>query len=802
MIRLYGHSLGEGSFAQVTRGMLRALKAHGSLAGFLPVDDLQKDLEFEGADAPVALNCGAPSMAALPLTVGQHKHRWLLLAPNSNGVPKAIQTLLVPCKLTGLLAPSQWAVEVLQREFPGMPVLLAEHGVTPEIHHPDANEHTQRVLAYRYDEMRVLHVSSTLGERKGTKDLLRAWSRLRAEKKLPKRATLHVVVHPLASSECGYLARGDDSIVVRPATTMPPKVFTSILRAAHLVVQPSRSEGFGLCLKKGTLITTGSGTKPIECVERGELVVARDGQWTKVTATSSRNGKHIVRIKANGMPDLLVTPTHRILVAERGSEPAFKFRPVLGWRKARELRKGFYLLAMPRPVSENGPVTLRFVDFARAPIMDDAGRFTSRYSNRSHGSITARDVAAAAGVSIHSVRHALQPSAKGLRQNKQVRERIVDAAHKMKYFEHQRVWMPAEAHFTPELAHLLGYYAAEGSISGGFVQFSFHPTKDEIPVQQVRAGLSQLGLTCGQYIKKNGALGLNLNCSSSILVRAMSAWCGKGAKNKRLPEWIFSSSRGCRAAALEALQRGDGHNDFGHMDFVSMSETLAFQVRDLWMSLGIPASIHTRMLRARRKNSLTRLRVHGELVRSKKVAWEVSVTGKWYEPACELIGMQPRRKNKTSRRGSEFIPHAGGWLVPVISVTRERTMLTVHDLQVDRTESFVANGVVVHNCPLEALCCGTPIVATACTGHSAYLYDAVPGFVRVEHGPNAPIDDFPGATAPTVSEDAIADALVLAIGNWLALASDALACAPALSAAWTWEKRNAMAISEMIEMSK
>lgn len=246
MIRLYGHSLGEGSFAQVTRGMVRALKAHGAYAGFMPVDDLQHEIEFEGADAPVALNCGAPSMSALPLTTGSHKSRWLLLAPNSNGVPKAIITLLGPCKLTGLLAPSQWAVEVLQREFPELPVLLAEHGVTPEIHYADAREHEQRELAYRYDEMRVLHVSSTLGERKGTKDLLRAWSRLRAEKQLPKRATLHVVVHPLAKSECDYLARGDESIVVRPSMSMAPRMFTSVLRAAHLVVQPSRSEGFGM----------------------------------------------------------------------------------------------------------------------------------------------------------------------------------------------------------------------------------------------------------------------------------------------------------------------------------------------------------------------------------------------------------------------------------------------------------------------------------------------------------------------------------------------------------------------------
>lgn len=91
--------------------------------------------------------------------------------------------------------------------------------------------------------------------------------------------------------------------------------------------------------------------------------------------------------------------------------------------------------------------------------------------------------------------------------------------------------------------------------------------------------------------------------------------------------------------------------------------------------------------------------------------------------------------------------------------------------------------------PLEALACGVPVVATACTGHSEYLY--VPGrrgaMVIPTAGPLAPIDDLPGAMAPRLAPPDIAKMLEIAIANWQGVQAEALAQAPQIQKEWSWE---------------
>lgn len=91
--------------------------------------------------------------------------------------------------------------------------------------------------------------------------------------------------------------------------------------------------------------------------------------------------------------------------------------------------------------------------------------------------------------------------------------------------------------------------------------------------------------------------------------------------------------------------------------------------------------------------------------------------------------------------------------------------------------------------PLEALACGVPIVATACTGHSQWFARGLPGAVPVEHGSVMPIDDGPGALAPSVEPDAIAAALRAAYSGWEHLDRAADGHAAAMRADWSWSRQ-------------
>lgn len=253
MIRLYGHQ--KGSFRTVTAGLERGFGELGVLEGVYNGEGVELG-EVPGSEAPIAVITGDPSRSVQTHFHGTHREKWLMLAPNSEGIPPEIKEgLLQRVKLptgekvptvTGFLAPSRWAGTVLVREFPEHDVIYCPHGVLPAFR----MNLTRRESAKQHWEsgvIRLLHVTSSRLSRKCTKELILAWCQLKRDRKL--RGALDVLINPEFLPEFKAHVESEEAqedVNIVAGQNFDLSVYVAALGSYAFVVQPSRAEGFGM----------------------------------------------------------------------------------------------------------------------------------------------------------------------------------------------------------------------------------------------------------------------------------------------------------------------------------------------------------------------------------------------------------------------------------------------------------------------------------------------------------------------------------------------------------------------------
>lgn len=262
MIRLYGHL--QGSFRTVSEGLRLGLQELDVLAGYVIGE--QQDIDsapVPGATAPVAIVVGDPMRVMLAHMQGEHQEVWLVLAPNSEGIPPELKQQLQGKMqsgkplVTGFLAPSFWAQNVLQREFPQHPVWLCHHGVLPEFR---IHEEIREAVRKQYEigrQLTGLHFTSTNMGRKCTKELIRAWVKLSEDGRndttdLVSGISCQLVIscNPIFFHEFEQVIQdtpGAEGVVtVDIGQDFSFSKLAQYMSGHHLIVQPSRAEGFGL----------------------------------------------------------------------------------------------------------------------------------------------------------------------------------------------------------------------------------------------------------------------------------------------------------------------------------------------------------------------------------------------------------------------------------------------------------------------------------------------------------------------------------------------------------------------------
>ena len=234
----------------------------------------------------------------------------------------------------------------------------------------------------------------------------------------------------------------------------------------------------------------------------------------------------------------------------------------------------------------------------------------------------------------------------------------------------------AEFLLSEKAAWLLGVYTAEGS-PGDRRGAAFSLGRKEVSLRdKIRRIAMELGF--GSYNVVNGPNSINTYVGGFVLSRAMVDWCGKGAENKRIPDFIlFHSNVRILKSFLAGYTVGDGSKGTTKKgEYVSKSQLmtttsklLALQLQQAYARLGIFAGIKI-------QHEEGGYEIEGRIVHQRE---------------AYAVGFVEEPRHTRARRAGDL------FYLPIRRVIREKRLTTVYNVQTS-DGTYLVNNVIVHNC--------------------------------------------------------------------------------------------------------
>ncbi len=239
----------------------------------------------------------------------------------------------------------------------------------------------------------------------------------------------------------------------------------------------------------------------------------------------------------------------------------------------------------------------------------------------------------------------------------------------------------------PDTAWLLGLYVAEGCTNLSmrhkeYIQFSLHENELTLfeKVKEIFASLGN-GYKVRAY-KKPGCHGIELQVSCTILARAIGVWCGKGALDKQVPDFIMTADNQIKTAFLRGLFDGDGSLSGNTKSLHSSSKKLVLQAQLLVASLGGMMGI------SRKKPAKAMLKSENRVIQSKESWWLEGSSPDVARIFGHAYSKQPQRN---------YVVTGDSILVPVTSVSKHRYEGDVFNIETT-DHTYLVNNAIVHNC--------------------------------------------------------------------------------------------------------
>jgi len=232
------------------------------------------------------------------------------------------------------------------------------------------------------------------------------------------------------------------------------------------------------------------------------------------------------------------------------------------------------------------------------------------------------------------------------------------------------------------LFRLIGYYLAEGYTVRRTVGFAFGAHEAEY--------INDAAQLLERVFRVRTKMSTVHNCTHVLLHSVVAVQFfqnfGRGAENKKLPDWAMFAAQEKQRELLKGAWRGDGYlhrptkgNKSIFFEYSTISQTFAFQLQQLLFRAGIVGQVAS---------------VNH---RNRKPAFLVTVRGEFVQKMASL--MQIRFRDSRTKTFSRFAMDDNYVFAPITSIKVSNvTDQPVVNLSVEGDESYVAGNVTAHNC--------------------------------------------------------------------------------------------------------
>lgn len=243
--------------------------------------------------------------------------------------------------------------------------------------------------------------------------------------------------------------------------------------------------------------------------------------------------------------------------------------------------------------------------------------------------------------------------------------------------------LPDEVAVDSDFLRLVGYYLSEGYVrtqrSKGTLGFVFG-SKETSYIEDVLLCVKRIfGLEPAEIKRSHNAA--DITFYSARLARFFSKHFGEGAVTKHVPHWIMLLPQQKQEALLCGLWRGDGYINNQVAKFVTISEQLAFQVRNMLLRQEIIMSFLERPASGIHKKN------YSIYVKDDKSL----------EKLARIIGVKLTMPEKRKNHHKAWFEN-GYFHVPIWRMEPLAHDGFVYNLEVEESHSYVSNSMALHNC--------------------------------------------------------------------------------------------------------